>query len=212
MPSVSNFQQSRSLKSSALAEATLSVLHDYDKLMRCQPLVGQIESLSSPPDRARPDEHTPEHRWFRQTEYVSLLPFGIWKKKVVFDNYFKDLPDNPVQASPATSISEVSKNTVEGGVESKCYAPGLEIKAVFKVVKRKGHYSKDTLQKRERYAKDEEAGGGWSVVEESEMICNNIFIKWLSVSQHRAAHKRMLENIVFEASKRAYGGKPAESQ
>lgn len=203
MPSVSKFQQSRSLKSSALAQSTLSVLHDHDKLMRCQPLVGQIESLSSAPDRAQPDERTSDHRWFRQTENVPVLPF--WKKKVVFENYFKDLPDNPIPTDSANSTSDMQQELVEGGVESKVYAPGLEIKAVFKVVKRKPHYSKDTLRKRDKHATEDVVEGGWSITEETEMSCKNSMIKWISVSQHRKAHKQMLENIIFEARKRTSG-------
>lgn len=205
MPSISNFQQSRSLKSSALAQSALSILHDHDKLMTCQPLVGQIESLSSPPDCAQPDERSSEYRWFRQTEYVPLIP-GIWKKKVVFENYFKDLPDTPITAGSTTSMStaEAYTDLVEGGVESKVYAPGLEIKAVFKVVKQNPHYGKVTLRKREAKEEGDPIEGGWSIVEKTEMTCKNAAIKWLSVSQHRSAQKQMLDRITHEASKRAY--------
>lgn len=212
MPSTYSFKQSRSLKNSALAESALTILHDYDKLMRCRPLIGQTEYLSAPPDRAKPNERSSEHHWFRQTEDVNVLPFGIWKKKVMFENYVKELPDNNVPGSAATSVSGSIYSPVEGGVECKTYAPGLKIKAVFKVVKRRPHSDKVTLRKRDQYTEDEETAGGWLIVEESEMICESVLTKWFNVPQHKKAHKQMLENIVHEASKRAYGGNAVRGQ
>lgn len=204
MPAVSKFQQSRPLRSSALAQSALSVLHDHDKLMKSQPLVGQIEALPSPPDRAQLDEQTAEYHWFRQTEYVPFLPFGIWKTKVVFENYYKDLPDIPIPSSATTPTPEGQMSPVEGGVECKVYAPCLEIKAVFRVTKKKPDPRKDTLRQRDLYKKADELESGWKITEETEMSCRNLITKWLSVSQHRKAQKQMMDRIVFEAEKRTY--------
>lgn len=201
MPSISNFRQSRSLPSAAIAASTISILHDHDKLMRTQPLVGQIEALSSPPERADPSERTPEYQWFRQTEFVPFLPFGIWKKKIVFENWFVDLPDTPV---PSEEVPTAGESSNEGGVRSKVYAPALTITAVFKVEKRKSDFSKDTINSRAENEKLEGSDSGWQLVEESEMVCKNAFVKWLSEGQHRKAHKQMLDSILHEAKKRAY--------
>lgn len=176
--------------------------------MRCQPLVGQIESLSSAPDCAQTDENSPDHDWFRQTEYVPFIP-GIYKKKVVFQNYFKDLPETAPNSSytpSSTSIatSETRPELVEGGVESKVYAPGLEIRAVFRVVKRNPYSGKVTLRGRERSERADPVEGGWYIVEDTEMYCKNALVKAMSVSQHRNAQKKMLDRIVHEASKQAY--------
>lgn len=209
MPSASKFQQSRSLQSSAVAQSALSILHDHDKLMRCQPLVGEIETLSSAPDCAQTDEDSPDHHWFRQTEFVPFIP-GVWKKKVVFQNYFKDLPEKSpstgfiTPSSTSIATSETRPELVEGGVESKVYAPGLEIKAVFRVVKRNPYSGKVTLRGRERSEKADPVEGGWYIVENTEMSCKNALVKAMSVSQHRKAQKQMLDRIVHEASKQAY--------
>lgn len=215
MPSISRFQQSRSLQSAAVAQSALSILHDHDKLMRCQPLVGQIETLSSAPDCAKPDERSPEHHWFRQTEHVPFIP-GIWKKKVVFENCFKDLTDTSVATRSTTPTSSIYSDTepdiVEGGVESKVYAPGLEIKAVFKVVRRNPHHGKVTLRKREKYGDVDPTEGGWVIIEKTTMRCQNAMVKYMSVSQHRDAQRKMLDSIVHEARKRTYVAKPTDGQ
>lgn len=209
MPSTSKFQQSRNLKSSAVAQSALAILHDHDKLMRCQPLVGEIESLSSAPDCAHSDEDSPDHHWYRQTEHVPFIP-GIWKKKVVFQNYFKDLPEKSLSTASATpsstsiATSETRPELVEGGVESKVYAPGLEIRAVFRVVQRNPYSGKVRLRGRERKERADPVESGWYIVEDTEMTCKNALVKAMSVSQHRNAQKQMLDSIVFEASKRAY--------
>ena len=133
MPSVSTFHQSRTLSSRTLVQSTLNVLHDHDKLMHCQPLVGHIEPLTTPTDRVPTDEKGPDRTWYKQTEYIPFLPFGIWKQKVVFENWFRNLPNGRIG---------------EGGVETKVYAPMLTIEAVFRVEKRKRGVGERTVQGR----------------------------------------------------------------
>ena len=173
--------------------------------MRAQPLVGQIETLSSPPEKASAEERTPDYSWYQQTEYVPFLPFGIGKKKIVFQNWFRDLEDTIVP--PPSDIGNDNGAAREGGVKSKVYAPaGLTIEAVFRVEKRKVDYRKETISSRNQYEKDEaDLGpeGGWRLVEETEMTCSNALVKWLSVGQHRKAQKQMLDSILHEAQKRA---------
>lgn len=189
MPSISTFQQTRALSSPALAKSTLNVLHDYDKLMHCQPLIGQIEPLTTPSNRAPPEEKGPDCTWFKQTEYVPFLPFGIWKQKVVFENWFRNLSD--------------TTGAGEGGVETKVYAPMLTIDAVFRVERRKRDVGRETITER---SENEGKNEAWVLVEETKMECSNVFVKWLSIGQHRKAQKTMLDNILHEAEKRAYVG------
>jgi len=142
-----------------------------------------------------------EHDWFRQTEYIPFLPFGLWKKKVVFENWYKDLPDIPA----VTTDDTVSTPCVQGkqrGVEAKVYAPGLTIEAFFKVEQWQPDFLKDTITS----GGDDKAQPGtdkWQVVQETKMECQNAVVKWLSVGQHRKAQKKMLDGIVHEAEKRA---------
>lgn len=203
MPSTSTFRQSQPLSSSSIAQSTLSVLHDHNKLMRCQPLVGHIEALSSAPDRASAEERARDHEWFRQTEYVPLLPLGLWKKKVIFENWFRDLPD-----PAAITVSDAGRPrpdalSNEGGVESKVYAPGLTIQAVFKSERQKSDHREDTITSRDNES-FEVGDEKWQLVEETEMVCKNAIVKWLSEGQHLKAQKQMLDRIVHEAKKRLY--------
>ena len=54
--------------------------------------------------------------------------------------------------------------------------------------------------------KNEGSEDEWILVEETKMECSNVFVKWLSVGQHRKAQTTMLDNILHEAEKRAYVG------
>lgn len=156
--------------------------------MRCQPLVGYIEPLTTPPEHASADEKGPDRTWYRQTEYVPFLPFGIWKQKVVFENWFRDLPDDEAGG---------------GGVDTKVYAPMLTIEAVFRVEKWKRDVGEETVQERmENGGRDNE----WRLLEETKMECGNVFVKWLSIGQHRKAQKKMMDSILHEAEKSAYVG------
>jgi hypothetical protein len=80
----------------------------------------------------------------------------------------------------------------------------MEIRAVFKVVKRNPYSGKVTLSKRVGKERADPVDGGWYLVEETEMTCKNSMLRWMSVSQHRNAQKQMLDKIVFEASKRTF--------
>lgn len=155
MPSA-KFSQSRRLPSANIAKATLALLHDYDRLIQCQPLVGPTEKLSGAPKdiqhQVPESEKSPKHVWYQQTEHIPILPFGLLKKKVVFYNWYKDLPSASASAStptPAESTreggavesnkEEEGGNRVVGGVESICYAPSnIKIYAVFRIEKKKG--------------------------------------------------------------------------
>lgn len=142
MPSA-KFSQSRPLTSAVTATATLALLHDYDRLIRCQPLVGPVEKLPSGAPEAitaqirDESEKSPDHIWYQQTEHVPILPFGLLKKKVVFYNWYKDIPST---STPALSGVDPGTDMMEckGGVESICYAPSnIKIHAVFRVEKKK---------------------------------------------------------------------------
>ncbi|KAJ9662307.1 hypothetical protein H2198_001441 [Neophaeococcomyces mojaviensis] len=215
---VSKFSQSRSLPSAAAAKAALDILHDHGKLVHCQPLVGEVQQLNTSPDDSRipDDEKSPKYDWWQQTEHVPILPFGIWKKKVVFNNWFKDFPGQPIQRGSVTVADGAAKAEVtdagrsEGGVETICYAPsGIKIRAMFRVERRKADFAKGSIASRGKEANDAGESMGsdneeWRLVEISEMECSNALILKFSERQHRSAHGKMLDNIVHEAKKRAY--------
>lgn len=189
MPSVSIFHLSRPLRSSNEAQAVLAILRDHKKVTDCQPLVGRTELLPSAPDYAPAIERTSEYEWWQQTEDIAIIP-GLWKKQVVFENYFKDLLPEPVRVNPT---AQSLQDTFVGGLQTKVYAPsGIRINDVFRVVKQK-----------------DSVDGGWSIVEVSELSCPNIVLKWFSASKHKAAHEMMLDNIVLEANKIVHNAQAA---
>jgi len=160
--------------------------------------------MPSPALKAPAEEQTADHDWFRQTEYVPLLPFGLWRKKVIFENWYKDLPDIPVVTIDDAVSSTPGVQRKQGGVEAKIYAPGVTIEAFFKVEQCQPDFLKDTITSRGEDKAQTELGK-WQVVEETKMKCKNVVVKWLSVGQQRRAQTKMLDSIVHEAEKRAYG-------